>query len=97
LFAISRNTSFPVSAQECAASASSDADPVNNAATDFAAAISRFAPNATHTVSVLWVSAADDTGTIASGAPPGRLTADSPAGRSPDTMTTHQVRTHRNP
>ena len=53
LFAISRKISFPVSAQECADSATIDAEPVSNAATDFAAAISRFAANATHTVTVL--------------------------------------------
>ena len=48
--AISRNTSLPVSAQECAASASIDADPVTSAATDFATAMRRFAPNAMRTV-----------------------------------------------
>ena len=44
---------MPASAQECAASATSDADPVTAAATDLATAISRLAPNATITVSRL--------------------------------------------
>src|SRR5678815_2522712 len=44
------NTSFPVSAQEWAASASSDADPVTTAATDFATATRRLAAKATRTV-----------------------------------------------
>ena len=44
---------MPVSAHECAASASIDADPVIAAATDLATAIRRFAPNATTTVSTL--------------------------------------------
>ena len=48
--AISRNTSLPVSAHECAASASIDAAPVTTAATDLASAMSRFAPSATITV-----------------------------------------------
>ena len=63
---------MPVSAQECAASATIDAEPVIIAATDFAAAIRKFAPNATSTVSVLSVSVDEPIGTIASGAPPGR-------------------------
>ena len=41
---------LPVSAHECAASATSDADPVTVAATDFATATSALAPNATSTV-----------------------------------------------
>ena len=41
---------MPASAQECAASASIDADPVSAAATDFATAMSMLAPNATRTV-----------------------------------------------
>jgi hypothetical protein len=49
--ATSRKTSLPVSAHECAASATSDAEPVITAATVFAMAISRFAPNAITTVS----------------------------------------------
>jgi hypothetical protein len=44
---------LPVSAHECAASARIDADPVINAATDFAIATSRFAANATSTVVTL--------------------------------------------
>jgi len=65
-----RKISLPVSAQECAASATMDADPVSIAATDLATAIRRFAPNATSTVSVLSVSVDELIGTIASGAPP---------------------------
>src|SRR3954452_15301479 len=45
-----RNTSFPVSAQECAASATMDADPVSAAAIDFARASSPLATSATSTV-----------------------------------------------
>jgi hypothetical protein len=48
--AISRKISLPVSAHECAASATSDADPVTVAATDFATATSTLAPKATSTV-----------------------------------------------
>jgi hypothetical protein len=48
--AISRKISLPVSAHECAASATSDADPVSTAAADFATAISRLAVKATRTV-----------------------------------------------
>lgn len=44
------STSFPVSAHECADSATIDADPVSTAATVFAAAISPFARRATSTV-----------------------------------------------
>ena len=51
--AIEKNTSLPVSAQECAASAIIDAEPDTAAAAVLAAAIARFAPNATSTVSVL--------------------------------------------
>ncbi|MDX6335184.1 MAG: hypothetical protein QOG05_2524, partial [Streptosporangiaceae bacterium] len=51
--AISRKTSLPASAQECAASARSDADPVTTAATDFAAATSTLTPKATRTVVTL--------------------------------------------
>ena len=51
--AISRKTSLPVSAQECAASATMDADAVSEAATVLATAISRFATNATITVITL--------------------------------------------
>src|SRR5580765_1132658 len=47
---MSRNTPLPVSAQECAASARSDADPVTTAATDFATATSKLAAKATRTV-----------------------------------------------
>ena len=50
--AISRKISLPASAQEWAASASIDAEPVIQAATDLATAISRLAPNATSTVSM---------------------------------------------
>src|SRR6478609_5193456 len=46
-----RNTWFPVSAQECAASAVIEADPVRSAATVFAAATRKFAANAMITVS----------------------------------------------
>ncbi len=49
-WAISRKISLPVSAHECAASATNDADPVTTAATDFATAISTLAPKATRTV-----------------------------------------------
>ena len=48
--AISRKISLPASAHECAASATSDADPVSAAAADLATAISTFAPRATRTV-----------------------------------------------
>ena len=51
--AIIRKTSLPASAQECAASATSDADPVSAAATDFAAAMSTLTPKATSTVVTL--------------------------------------------
>lgn len=44
---------MPVSAQECAASAVSDADPVTTAATDLATATRRLAPSATSTVTTL--------------------------------------------
>ena len=44
---------MPASAHECAASASIDAAPVITAATVLATAMSRLAPNATTTVSVL--------------------------------------------
>ena len=44
---------MPVSAQECAASATMDADAVSEAATVLAMAISRFATNATITVITL--------------------------------------------
>src|SRR5690349_20719954 len=47
---MSRNTSLPVSAQECAASASIDADPVTTAATDLATATTKFAAKAIRTV-----------------------------------------------
>ena len=47
---MSRNTSLPVSAQECAASASIDADPVTTAAADFATATRRLAAKATRIV-----------------------------------------------
>jgi len=45
-----RKHSFAVSAQECTASASIDAEPVSTAATVFAIATSVFATNATITV-----------------------------------------------
>ena len=48
--ATNRKTSLPESAHEWADSATSDADPVTAAATDFATAISTFAPKATSTV-----------------------------------------------
>src|SRR5712672_1790759 len=48
-----RNTSLPVSAQECAASALMAADPDNTAANVLATAMTRFAPKATNTVRVL--------------------------------------------
>lgn len=41
---------MPESAHECAASATSDADPVTTAAADFATATSTLAPKATSTV-----------------------------------------------
>ena len=41
---------MPESAHECAASATSDADPVTTAAADFATAIRTLAPRATSTV-----------------------------------------------
>src|SRR5512132_661439 len=47
---MSRSTSLPVSAQEGAASASIDADPVTTAATDLATATRRLATKATRTV-----------------------------------------------
>ena len=43
---------MPVSAHECAASATIDAAPVSAAAIVFAIAMSRFAPSATSTVSI---------------------------------------------
>ncbi len=46
-----RKISLPVSAQECAASASIEAEPVSTAATDLATATSRFAAKAITTVS----------------------------------------------
>src|SRR6478735_3271263 len=46
-----RNTWFPVSAQECAASAAIEADPDRTAATDLAAATRILAANAMMTVS----------------------------------------------
>src|SRR3954470_9471487 len=46
-----RNTWLPVSAQECAASAVTEADPVRTAATDLPAATSAFAVKAMTTVS----------------------------------------------
>ena len=48
--AISRKTSLPESAHECAASATSDADPVATAAADLATAITTLAARATSTV-----------------------------------------------
>ena len=51
--AIIRKISLPVSAQECAASATMEADPVNAAAQVLAAATRKFAPNAISTVVVL--------------------------------------------
>ena len=50
--AMSRKISLPASAQEWAASASIDAEPVMKAATDLATAISRLAPKAITTVSM---------------------------------------------
>ena len=51
--AISRKIWLPVSAQECAASATIDADPDSTAATVLATATHRFATNATSTVRLL--------------------------------------------
>ena len=48
--ATNRNTSLPTSAQECAASAVIDADPVRAAATDLPSATTRLAKNASTTV-----------------------------------------------
>src|SRR5689334_24392106 len=48
-----RNTSLPVSAHECAASALIDADPDTMTATVLAIAMTRLAPKAMMTVSVL--------------------------------------------
>src|SRR5215203_5806893 len=53
--ATSKKISLPASAQECAASASIDADAVIAAAIDLAIAISRLARNAISTVSKLWL------------------------------------------
>jgi len=53
LLAIIRKISLPVSAQECAASATMDAEPVSAAAQDLAIATSRLALNAISTVRVL--------------------------------------------
>src|SRR4029453_745048 len=47
---MSRNTSLPESAQECAASARIEADPVTTAAIDFATATRRLAAKAMRTV-----------------------------------------------
>src|SRR6185312_11419234 len=55
--ATTRKISLPVSAQEWAVSAASDADPVITAAIDFATATRRLAPSAINTVSVLSESA----------------------------------------
>jgi hypothetical protein len=51
--AIIRKISLPESAHECAASATSDADPVSTAAADFATAIRTLAVKATSTVVTL--------------------------------------------
>ena len=51
--AIISRISLPVSAQECAASATIDADPLNAAATDLAIAMSMFAAKASNTVKTL--------------------------------------------
>jgi hypothetical protein len=51
--ATSRNTSLPASAQECAASARIEADPVTAAAPVFAIATRRLAANAIRTVVTL--------------------------------------------
>jgi hypothetical protein len=51
--AVMRKISLPLSAHECAASASIEADPVSAAATDLATATSTFIRNATSTVVVL--------------------------------------------
>jgi hypothetical protein len=48
-----RKISLPASAQECAASATIDAEPVITAATVLATAMSRLAPKATRTVTRL--------------------------------------------
>ena len=59
---------MPVSAHECAASATSDADPVTTAATDLATAISMLAPKATSTV----VRLSDAPGSRSKGTDPNR-------------------------
>src|SRR6185369_14497209 len=51
--AMTRNTSLPASAHECAASATIDADPVTTAAADFAIAMRMLAAKATSTVIAL--------------------------------------------
>ena len=48
-----RKTSLPESAQECAASATIEAEPVTAAATDLVTAIRRLTPSATATVRAL--------------------------------------------
>src|ERR1700752_2642550 len=50
---MTRSTSLPASAQECAASASIDADPVTTAATDLARARTTLTTRATSTVTAL--------------------------------------------
>ena len=55
---------MPVSAQECAASASMEADDVSEAATDLAMAISRLATNATITVITLSPPASSASGSV---------------------------------
>ncbi len=59
-WATSSKTWLPVSAQECAASASSEADPVTTAATDFAIATRRLAAKAIRTVVTLADAVASD-------------------------------------
>ena len=52
-FAVMRNISLPLSAHECAASATIEAEPVTAAATDLATATSTFIRKATNTVVVV--------------------------------------------
>jgi hypothetical protein len=66
---MNRKTSLPVSAQECAASASIDAEAVTTAANDLATAMRRLAPNATSTVRRLSDSPPDPTLVSVAGAP----------------------------
>src|ERR1700712_1867603 len=55
LLAMISRISLAASAQECAASATSEAEPVRNAAAVLASAITTFAANAINTVVALWL------------------------------------------